>query len=117
MQTQDGIGDARDGSRFPLESLLSCVWPPGLGTSSPLTIEQPLSISCLPLSLTLRCGHRRGVFVEGVAVETGGSEAALEPAERQQRGREGAACCREHHCGADQAEPDCANMGFSPRIL
>lgn len=34
-----------------------------------------------------RCGHRQGLFVEGVAVETGGGgEAELEP-ERERRGR------------------------------
>lgn len=47
-------------------------------------------------------GHRCGLFVEGVAVDTDGREAAL-----RTRGKsEQAACCRECRYGADEAEPE-----------
>lgn len=35
-----------------------------------------------------RCGHRQGLFVEGVAVETGGGGEAELELERERRGRE-----------------------------
>lgn len=56
--------------------------PASLGSSAAFSRRAVTADKVSIPSVKVWCGHRRGLFVEGVAVDTDGREAALEPEAR-----------------------------------